>query len=65
MFGGGTGIGDINRDGFADVQLASWQGDSNGLTDNGRVYVVYGKPSTPVTTKFYVVNDATQNLTYE
>ena len=39
--------------------------DSNGLTDNGQVYVVYGKPSTPVTTKFYVVNDATQNLTYE
>ncbi len=29
------------------------------------MYVVYGKPSTPVATKFYVVNDATQNLTYE
>ena len=29
------------------------------------MYIVYGKPSTPATTKFYVVNDATQNLTYE
>jgi hypothetical protein len=61
----GPGIGDINHDGFADVQLASWQGDSNGLTDNGQICIVYGKPSTPVTTKFYVANDATQNLTYE
>ncbi len=65
LFGACQGIGDINHDGFADVRIGSYQFDSNGLTDNGRVYVVYGKPSTPVTTKFYVVNDATQNLTYE
>ena len=58
-------IGDINDDGFADVRFGVPGVDSNGLTDNGQVYVVYGKPSTPVTTKFYVVNDATQNLTYE
>ena len=65
LFGACQGIGDINHDGFADVRIGSYLFDSNGLTDNGRVYVVYGKPSTPVTTKFYVVNDATQNLTYE
>ncbi len=58
-------IGDINGDGFADVLITKTYADSNGLTDNGQVYVVYGKPSTPATTKFYVVNDATQNLTYE
>ena len=60
-----SGIGDIDNDGFADVRLANTTADSNGLTDNGQVYVVYGKPSTPVATKFYIVNDATQNLTYE
>ncbi len=60
-----AGIGDINGDGFADVLITKQLADSNGLTDNGQVYVVYGTPSTPVATKFYVVNDATQNVTYE
>ena len=60
-----AGIGDINHDGFADVRIGSYQFDSNGLTDNGQVYIVYGKPSPAVATKFYVVNDASLNRTYE
>ncbi len=57
-------IGDINDDGFADVRIGCVEVDSNGLTDNGQVYIVYGKPS-PARTKFYVVNDAAQDQTYE
>ena len=37
---------------------------SNGLTDTGQAYIVYGKPSPPAT-KFYVVNDASTDRTYE
>jgi hypothetical protein len=58
-------IGDINGDSYDDVRAANFYAGSDGLVKNGQVYVVYGKPSTPATTKFYVVNDATQNLTYE
>ena len=36
----------------------------NGLTDDGQAYIVYGKPSPPPT-KFYVVNDAADDRTYE
>ena len=39
--------------------------DLNGLTDNGQAYVVYGKPSPPRPTKFYVVNDGSTDRTYE
>ena len=60
-----AGIGDLNGDGFADVRVGATRVDSNGLTDNGQVYVVYGKPSPPPTTKFYVVNDASTDRTYE
>lgn len=59
------GIGDINGDGLDDVRIGYVDMDSNGLTDNGQVYIVYGKPSPAVTTKFYVVNDASQDRTYE
>ena len=59
-----AGIGDINDDGFDDVRIGCVEVDSNGLTDNGQVYIVYGKPS-PARTKFYVVNDAAQDQTYE
>ena len=57
-------IGDVNDDGFDDVRIGCIEVDSNGLTDNGQVYIVYGKPS-PARTKFYVVNDAAQDQTYE
>ena len=59
-----AGIGDINDDGFDDVRIGCVEVDSNGLTDNGQAYIVYGKPS-PARTKFYVVNDAAQDQTYE
>ncbi len=40
-----AGIGDVNDDGFADVRIASIGVSSNGLTENGQAYIVYGKPS--------------------
>jgi hypothetical protein len=60
-----AGIGDVNGDGLDDVRISSTRISSNGLTGNGQAYIVYGKPSAPVTTKFYVVNDASQDRTYE
>lgn len=60
-----AGIGDINHDGFADVRIGSVNADSNGLTDNGQVYVVYGKVSPSLVAKFYVVNDAAQDKSFE
>jgi hypothetical protein len=66
---GGSGfiaaIGDINNDGLADVRIGALNADSDGLTDNGQAYIVYGKPSPPPVTKFYVVNDASGDRTYE
>ena len=59
-----TGIGDINGDGFADIRVGAETDDPNGLTDDGQAYIVYGKPSPPAT-KFYVVNDASSDRTYE
>ena len=59
------GIGDINGDGFADLRVGAEIADPNGLTDAGQVYIVYGKPSPPPATKFYVVNDASTDRTYE
>ena len=55
-----AGLGDINHDGFADVGIGRYSADTNGLTNNGQVSIVYGKPSPAPTTKFYVVNDAAQ-----
>ena len=40
-----AGLGDINHDGFADVGIGRPTADTNGLTNNGQVYIVYGKPS--------------------
>ena len=40
-----AGLGDINHDGFADVGIGRSTADTNGLTNNGQVYIVYGKPS--------------------
>ena len=58
-------IGDINGDGLADVRVGALSVDLNGLTDNGQAYIVYGKPSPPRGTKFYVVNDGSTDRTYE
>ena len=44
--------------------MAAWQADLNGMNNNGQVFVVYGKPAPPPT-KFYVVNDASTDRTYE
>jgi hypothetical protein len=60
-----TGIGDINGDGFDDLRIGAETDDPNGLADAGRAYIVYGKPSPPPATKFYVVNDASADRTYE
>lgn len=38
-----AGIGDINGDGFADIAVGAGLADSNGLTDNGAAYILYGK----------------------
>jgi hypothetical protein len=59
-----AGIGDVNGDGLPDVRIGAPSVDSDGLTDNGQAYIVYGKPSPPAT-KFYVVNDASTDRTYE
>lgn len=41
------GLGDINRDGLADLSVSSPYSDTNGLSAPGQVYVVFGKPSPP------------------
>jgi hypothetical protein len=58
-------IGDINGDGYADLRIGAETDDPNGLTDAGRAFIVYGKPSPPLVTKFYVANDASSDRTYE
>jgi hypothetical protein len=60
-----AGIGDVNGDGYPDFRVASPFSDLNGLTDNGQAFIVYGKPSPAPATKFYVVNDAATDRTYE
>ncbi|QEH38910.1 FG-GAP repeat protein [Aquisphaera giovannonii] len=60
-----AGIGDVNGDGFADIRVGAETDDPNGLVDAGRAYIVYGKPSPSPITKFYVVDDASANSTYE
>jgi hypothetical protein len=59
-----AGLGDVNGDGYADFRVGAIFVDSDGLTDNGQVYILYGKPSPPAT-KFYVVSDASGDRTYE
>ena len=59
-----AGIGDVNGDGFDDVRVSRYDVSSNGLTGNGQAYIVYGHPS-PAPTRFYVVNDASPDKTYE
>ena len=59
-----AGIGDINGDGFADIRIGAPGADPNRLNSAGQAFIVYGKPSPPAT-KFYVVNDATGDRTYE
>jgi hypothetical protein len=59
-----VGVGDVNGDGFDELRLASHLADSEGLTDSGLAYIVYGHPSPPPT-RFYVVNDGALDRTYE
>ena len=59
------GIGDINNDGFADIRVGAETDDPNGLTDAGRAFIIYGKPSPAPVTKFYVANDASGDRTYK
>jgi hypothetical protein len=42
MGGAVTGGGDINGDGFDDVIIGNHLGDTTALTNNGKVYVLYG-----------------------
>ncbi len=44
---GARGVGDVNGDGFADIALGAVRADSNGYSDNGAVYVVFGRASDP------------------
>jgi hypothetical protein len=60
-----TGIGDINNDGFDDIRVGAEADDPNGLTDAGRAYIIYGGPSPAPVTRFYAVNDASRDRTYE
>ena len=60
-----AGIGDINGDGWPTSASGPLPCDPNGLTDDGQAYIVYGKPSPAAGTKFYVVNDASTDRTYE
>ncbi|WP_228768239.1 Ig-like domain-containing protein [Limnohabitans sp. DM1] len=38
-----SAAGDVNGDGFDDVMVAGTYNDANGLTDNGRATVIFGK----------------------
>ena len=58
-------IGDINGDGFTDIRVGAETDDPSGLTDAGRAFIVYGRPSPSPVTRFYVVNDAATDRTYE
>ncbi len=60
-----AGVGDINGDGFDDIRIGAPGADPNGLDSAGQAYVVFGKPSPPRSTKFYVVNDSSTDRTYE
>ena len=60
-----VGIGDVNGDGFADIRVGAETDDPNGLTDAGRAFIIYGKPSPAPVTKFYVVDDASADHTYK
>ena len=39
------GVGDMNGDGLADVIVGAWMADSNGRSNSGSAYVVFGKAS--------------------
>jgi glycosylphosphatidylinositol phospholipase D len=59
-------IGDINGDGLSDMFIGAPNAAVDGRSGAGQGYIVYGKPSPPPVTKFYVVNDATSpDRTYE
>lgn len=51
-----SGGGDINGDGFDDIIIGAYKGDANALTDNGKVYVIYGGVSNTQASVFQAVN---------
>ena len=52
--------GDVNGDGYDDIFVSAWRYDSNGLTDNGRVYVYHGSAAGTGNTPNWTA-DGTQN----
>jgi hypothetical protein len=60
-----AGVGDVNGDGYPDFWVASPYSDLDGQTDNGQVFIIYGKPSPAPATRFYVINDGSTDRTYE
>ncbi|PZS25713.1 MAG: hypothetical protein DLM59_19805 [Pseudonocardiales bacterium] len=41
-----AGVSDLNSDGIPDLLVGNHRADSNGLTDSGSVYVIFGKSTT-------------------
>ena len=53
-----AGAGDVNGDGYADILISDPFHDSDGLTDNGAVYLYLGSPTGPSSTPDWTFSGA-------